>query len=139
MNEDNGTTVIRVARQPRRRKRWGSYMGTLSQRAIAAAELVREGWSQKEAAATCCVNAGYVSLVRRLTPEDRVQLAHNKVTLAELYRAYRHRLAERRAQRPFEWKSPADENIDRLIAKFGADRVMAALDRATQPERAAAE
>jgi hypothetical protein len=35
--------------------------------------------------------------------------------------------------------SITDKVIDRLIAWFGADRVMAALDRATQPSLRAAE
>jgi hypothetical protein len=34
---------------------------------------------------------------------------------------------------------PTDAELDRLIARYGADRIMAALDRATAPQRIAAK
>jgi hypothetical protein len=36
-------------------------------------------------------------------------------------------------------KAPTDAHLDKLVARYGADRVMAALDRATMPRRVAAE
>jgi hypothetical protein len=143
----------------RRRKAWGSYRGTVEQRAAAAALLTRQGWTVKEAAGICCVNKSYVWLAQRLSVEDRYRLSHNRLKLAELSENYKRQLAERRTQPSPEppkpepvadpvlakWRelqqgdSSTDASLDRLIGRFGADRVMAALDRVTAPQRAAAE
>jgi hypothetical protein len=153
-------TPIVASKRRRRRKAWGSYRGTVEQRAAAAALLTRQGWTVKEAAGICCVNKSYVWLAQRLSVEDRYQLSHNRLKLAELSHDYKRQLAERRTQRSPEppkpepvadpvlakWRelqqqgdSSTDANLDRLIGRFGADRVMAALDRVTAPQRVAAE
>ena len=47
---------------------------------------VREhNWTQRQAAGLCCVNAGYVGLVQRLSDEDRIKLARRELKLSHLW------------------------------------------------------
>ena len=168
--------VVTLTAAPKRRRRrnpWGSYRGTVEQRAAAAALLTRHlGWSVREAASICCVNKSYVWLAQRLSVEDRHRLSHDRLKLAELSQDYKRQLAERRTQRspegPLAGAAPAspkpdpvadpvlakwrewqaasggsaidssDAGLDELIGRYGADRIMAALDRVTAPQRVAA-
>jgi hypothetical protein len=136
-----GTTAPTAAPKRRtRRKPWGSYRATIEQRAAAAALLTRHlHWSVKQAASVCCVNKNYIWLARRLSPADQYRLSHNRLALTELEHDYRRQLAERRTQRSPEGDSPTDAGLDELIGRYGAERIMAALDRVTAPQRAAAE
>ena len=135
--------VVTLTAAPKRRRRrnpWGSYRGTVEQRAAAATVLTRHlGWSVKQAASVCCVNKNYVWLAQRLSAEDRYRLSHDRLKLAEVSQGYKRQLAERRTQRSPEGDSPTDAGLDELIGRYGADRVMAALDRVTAPQRVAAE
>ena len=90
--QTNGQNSVR---QPR-----GSYRLPVERRAVVAAGWVREhNWTQRQAAGLCCVNAGYVSLVQRLSDQDRLRLARGELKLSHLWKKYRYDLAERRAQR----------------------------------------
>ena len=60
------------------------------------------------------------------------------VDAAEVSQGYKRQLAERRTQRSPEGDSPTDAGLDELIGRYGADRIMAALDRVTAPQRVAA-
>ena len=139
-----GTTAPTAhAAAPKRRRRrnpWGSYRGTVEQRAAAATVLTRHlGWSVKQAASVCCVNKNYVWLAQRLSAEDKHRLSRDRLKLAEVSQDYKRQLAERRTQRSPEGDSPTDAGLDELIGRYGADRIMAALDRVTAPQRVAAE
>ena len=143
-HESLGTTApIAHAAAPKRRPRrkaWGSYRGTVEQRAAAATVLTRHlGWSVKQAASICCVNKSYVWLAQRLSAEDKHRLSRDRLKLAEVSQDYKRQLAERRTQRSPEGDSPTDAGLDELIGRYGADRIMAALDRVTAPQRVAAE
>jgi hypothetical protein len=88
------------APQARRRRRAFYTNLSIERRAVVAAGMVREsGWTAQQAAGLCCVNPTYVSLVRQLSDADRVKLTCGELRLAQLWRDYRRRLAERRAQR----------------------------------------
>jgi hypothetical protein len=116
MLDSPGNSPRRVARQPRRSR---SYCFSVERRAAVAAYLVKEhGWTTKQAAGLFCVNTRYVSLARRMSEADRRRLIRGTITLSQL--------ANPRRQ-------PTDAKIDRIVAKLGVDRVMAALDRATRP------
>jgi hypothetical protein len=80
-----------------------------------------------------------LGLARQLNDDDRLKLARGELKLSALWRNYRRHLAERRAQRLVAECEAADAKLDRLIARYGADRIMAALDRVTAPQRVAAE
>jgi hypothetical protein len=89
------------------------------------------GWTAKQAAAAFCVNASYVSLARHLSDSDRLRLARGELKLSALWKDHRQRAAERRAS-PAEHEATGAK-LDRLIARYGADRIMTALDRVTAP------
>lgn len=68
-------------------------------------------------------SVGYVATLSRLTSLDRELVKRGLLSLSALHN-----------------KPPTDADIDRLVAKLGADRIMAALDRWTRPQfRFAAE
>jgi hypothetical protein len=66
-----------------------------------------------------------VAALRRATAEESAQVKLGLLSLAEL----RNRTA----------RAPTDATVDRTITKLGADRVLQALDRITQPTLVAAE
>jgi hypothetical protein len=128
----SGNTPRHAVRQVRRRR--NSYRASIERRAAMAAGMIKEsGWSIRQAAGAFCVNAAYLGLARQLNDDDRLKLARGELKLSALWRNYRQRLAESRAC------EAADARLDRLIARYGADRIMAALDRVTAPQRIAAE
>jgi hypothetical protein len=139
MVEINGNATRRAVRQPRRRR--NSYRLPIERRAAAAARMVEFwGWVPKEAAGAFCVNPVYLNVARQLSDDDRLKLDRGELKLSHLYKDYRQRLAERRAQRlAAEREAKVQTKLDRFIARYGADRIMAALDRVTAPQRQAAE
>jgi hypothetical protein len=89
-----------ATRQARRRRRAFYTNLSIERRAVVAVGMVREnGWTAQQAAGLCCVNPTYISLARQLSDADRVKLTCGELRLAQLWRDYRRRLAERRAQR----------------------------------------
>ena len=106
-----------------------------------------QGWRPKRASSLFGVYRSYVDLARKLSDADRSRLYRGELKLAALHKDYCRHLAERRAQRlaaEQEAKVQAlreanDARLDQLIARYGADRIMAALDRVTAPQRQAAE
>jgi hypothetical protein len=115
------------------RQAYGSYQRPIEQRAVVAAGMVREhNWTQRQAAGLCCVNAGYVGLVRRLNDEDRLKLSRSEVKLAHLWKDYRRDLAERRAkrlaaEREAEVRAEREEQarvIHTCLDRVGLDRLM---------------
>jgi hypothetical protein len=66
-----------------------------------------------------------------------VRLSPGDLTLAELARTYRQRLADARAAGAV--RAPSDTEIDRIVCRYGADALMRGLDRATAPQLVAAE
>jgi hypothetical protein len=62
---------------------------------------------------------------QRLSNEDRFRLLRGELKLSELVR--RHK------------KPPTNDQVDRVVARLGADALMRGLDRATAPQRVAAE
>jgi hypothetical protein len=61
----------------------------------------------------------YVGTIGRLTADERLQLARGELSLSRLHNNHRY--------------VATDTAIDRIVAKLGAERVMAALDRMTAP------
>ena len=61
----------------------------------------------------------WVELQNRLSAEEREQLARGLISLLSLHNYRRD--------------PPTDAEIDRLVAEIGAERILAALDRYTQP------
>lgn len=90
----NGGTPVPQSRRP-----YGSYRHTIESRAVRAVDLVESGVSIKEVAAALCVCPFYVRLACNLSIADLLRLDSGELTLAEVARDYRQRLAERRAQR----------------------------------------
>lgn len=74
-----------------------------------------------QARALTGASSGYVSTTARLTADERVRVARGQLSLARLHRGL------------------SDKVIDRFIVRAGADRVLAALDRYTQPSLFPAE
>jgi hypothetical protein len=148
------------APEPRRRRRrgWGTYIAPIERRTAGAADMcLKHGWSVKRAASvfTCC--AAYINLAKTLTDSDRAKLARGELRMAALWRDYRRRLAERRAQaeaaaqaeREAQARVRAvdgvltavglDRVVERIVTVFGPEPLMAALDRLTAPPAVAAE
>jgi|AmaraimetFIIA100_FD_contig_51_11140676_length_1546_multi_6_in_0_out_0_3 hypothetical protein len=67
----------------------------------------------------------WVELQNRLSAEEREQLARGLISLLSLHNYRRN--------------PPTDAEIDRLVAEIGAERILAALDRYTQPSPFPAE
>jgi len=149
-------------RQSRRRLRPG-----LAQRAVAAVKLVTQrGWSQRTAAVVFGVSQGYISVVRRASTADRRRLARGEISLAELYRGrYRRQrpvpgreqsVADPVLAKWLAWRQRSeaenavavddfmvsigpDRVLERIVAKFGPEPLMASLDAVTKPTLVAAE
>ena len=85
MGTDNGNGATR---QSRRRR---SFVPNLSatDRAIIAASLVESGWSVKDAAERCRVNAVYIAAVRRLSEADHFRLQCGAISLSQLCNGHR--------------------------------------------------
>ena len=66
--------------------------------------------------AIAVTSAGYVATATRLGAQEREQVEAGKLSLSSVHNA-----------------PPSDAAIDKFIVKAGADRVMAGLDRYTQP------
>ena len=86
--------------------------------------------SQPQAAALAGISRSYVSTVSRASPEQREDVKHGRLSISAIHNGGRH--------------EPVDAKLDRLIARYGADAVMAAADRALDrltmpPQRLAAE
>jgi hypothetical protein len=96
---------------------------TAARRAIDAVRLVAAGYSPRQAARAAGASFGYLNTALKLTPEQLMLIEHGVIPLAAFHNK----------------ASITDKVIDRLIAWFGADRVMAGLDRVTQPSLRAAE
>jgi hypothetical protein len=77
-----------------------------------------KGWSAKRAAGLFCVNRTYVALAHRLSEADRLRLIKGEISLSELANGRRHL---------------TDAKVDRIVARIGLERILAALDRATRP------
>jgi hypothetical protein len=72
--------------------------------------------TRRQACRLMQVSAGYVATVARTDPENRKKIESGQLPLAVLH------------------KAPTDRQLDRLIARIGPDRFMAALDRYTRPQ-----
>jgi hypothetical protein len=68
-------------------------------------------------------SVGYVSTIAHATPDERAAIRRGALALAKLHN-------KPKAQ-------PTDDEVNRLVATIGPDRVMAALDRATAPREEA--
>jgi hypothetical protein len=71
--------------------------------------------TRRQAAGLAHVSTGYVTTVGSLAQEQRLQLACGLLSLSDLHNRRRS----------------IDTEIDRIVAKYGAERIMAALERAT--------
>ena len=132
MLDTTGNNVRAAVSQPRRRGH--GYRSSIEQRAAFAAGLVQEcGWTAKRAAGLLCVNRSYLDLARKLSDDDRRQLARGELKLSELWRNHRRQLAERRAQRAAEhearlsyrihigWGGSPDEGDETRDYKFDTE------------------
>jgi hypothetical protein len=75
--------------------------------------------TRAQVAALTHASLGYIGTVSRLTADERIQLARGQSSLSRLHNSHRY--------------IATDAAIDRIVAKLGAERIMAALDRATAP------
>jgi ethanolamine ammonia-lyase large subunit len=83
------------------------------------------GLPRHEACRHTHASASYVATIARATAEERAALKRGEIALGQLHN---------KPKAP-----PSDAEVDRIIAKIGPDRIMAALDRYTQPHLMAAE
>jgi hypothetical protein len=72
--------------------------------------------SRRQAVALTSASWGYVSTIAKMTPDEREQLGDGRLSLSAVHN-----------------RAPTDADVDRIVAKLGAERVLAALDRATAP------
>jgi hypothetical protein len=125
LNEDtNGYKTIVGRRLTRRLKGITPDLRALLAHEMVAGEAVLHRLTQAQAAVLVHVSLPYVSTVSRASPEQREDIRRRRLSLSALYHKRRQ---------------PTDAKLDRLIARYGADRIMAALDRVTAPQRVAAE
>src|SRR5215831_9018781 len=75
--------------------------------------------TRAQAAILTHASLGYIGTVSRLTTEERRQLARGQFSLSRAHHNHQ--------------RTVTDAAIDRIIARLGLERVMAALDRATAP------
>jgi hypothetical protein len=148
--DSSGGTLIASKRQSRNRYQ----LPSIEKRTVFAAKLVKQsGLTLKHAAALACVNVGYVSLVQRLSEDDRQKLSRGELKLASLWRDYCRGLAERRRQRlAAEREAEAqaeceaetslvdhclacvgfDRVVERIVMRFGLELVLEELDLVLQ-------
>jgi hypothetical protein len=78
--------------------------------------------TRSQAAALFGTNVSYIDAVGRASDEERARLRAGEVAIAEIHSTP---------------KPPTDEAVDALVDNFidfvGADKILAALDRATRP------
>ena len=99
-------------------------------RALLAHDLERgarlENLTRAQAAAMTKVAPSYIATVDRASAEERKQLGYGWLTLSWLHNAHRRRPV-------------TDADVERIVKKIGADRIMRALDKITSPVLEAAE
>ena len=138
------TTFGPEPRRRRRRRRGDGYRAPISRvwTAIGADMCIKYGWSVRRAAAVFCSNPSYIGRAKSLSATDRARLARGELRIAELWKDYRRRLDERRAQRlaaEREAKVRAEREaqtraIDGLLASVGIDRIVDRIINAFGPE-----
>jgi hypothetical protein len=120
----NGYKTIVGRRLARRLRSISPDYRALLAHELVAGDVVVHRLSQTQAAALVRVSQPYVSAVSRASPEEREQIKRHRLSLSALHNKRR---------------KPSDDKLDRFIRRYGADRIMAALDRMTAPQRRAAE
>jgi hypothetical protein len=75
--------------------------------------------TRTQAATLTRASSGYIGAIARLSADERTQLARGWFSLSRAHNRRRN----------------TDAEIDRIVAAFGAEAIMAALDRATAPTR----
>jgi hypothetical protein len=83
------------------------------------------GLPQKQAARIVGTPPAYISAIVHATEDERNSLRNGALTVSELHNRKRK-----------QTKPPVDDNdeVDRLIAQIGCDKILAALDRYTAPQ-----
>jgi hypothetical protein len=111
----------------RSRQRRGSYQDSIERRAAIAVAMMREnGWSVKHTSGLFCVNRCYLDVARHLDTNGLYKLATGELRLAQLYKEYQQRLAERREQRrQAEWaaEQQAEHEEQTCVVHDCLDRV----------------
>jgi hypothetical protein len=82
--------------------------------------------TRPQAATLTRVSVSYVNTVQRASLEERKRLACGLLTLSALHNKHRR-------------QPVSDADVERIVIKIGADRVMSALDRITAPVLVAAQ
>jgi hypothetical protein len=94
---------------------------TPAERALLAADLQKNGWSARQAQLLTGASPSYVHTAYYLTDQQRQLIDRGYASLSEFHNARK-----------------LDLEIEAFIRRRGADRVMAALDRMTEPTPVAA-
>ena len=113
-----GTDLKRIARAASPSK------GALLAADLEAGRIVVERPTPRQARALTGASVSYQYVARKLSPMDRSAVRFGRLVLSKLARQQREL---------------TDAKLDRLVARIGAEGIMAALDRVTSPQRAAAE
>jgi hypothetical protein len=74
---------------------------------------------RREACRLTGASVGYVATIAKASPEERAAILRGDLPVTRLHNKPK--------------ALPTDDELDRLVAMIGADRIMAALDRYTQP------
>lgn len=89
-------------------------------RALLAHELetgaVLHDLTRRQACKLLQVSPSYVATLAKIDPEQRAMIARGQLSLSAIHNKL------------------TDTDIDRIVAKLGAERIMAAIDRYTQPQ-----
>jgi hypothetical protein len=114
----NGFKIIIGRRLARRLKDISADFKALLGHEMVTGEVVLRQLTQAQASALLSVSRPYISAVNQASPEERELIKRKRLSISTLYSKHR---------------APTDTALDKLVMKIGADRVMAALDRATNP------
>lgn len=101
-------------------------LGSPADRALLAYDLARGEMqilppTRAQAAGLARIASGYIGTVARLSADERVRLARGELSLTRLHHDRQHRVT--------------DAEVDRVVARYGAEAILAALDRLTAPAR----
>jgi hypothetical protein len=121
---DNPSNAMREASVSGRELAYSLRRRSPVQRALAAHDLesgriVVHSLTRRQAAKLARSSTGYIATIDRIGEADRERLKHGTLSVSQLHNKC--------------GRDVSDDEIDRFVARAGAGRIFAALDRYTQP------
>jgi hypothetical protein len=103
-------------------------VGIATHKALDALDFkVKFGFPNKAACQVTGANAAYLSILCRLTPQQREQVARGELSLSQLHNKRRHGKGNGNGSRL------SNARLDQFVSRIGLARIWAAIERLTAP------